>query len=152
MMAARTDNSIVIVAPLELVWAVTNDIENWPNLFTEYAEATILERKDNTILFRLTMHPDENGTKWSWVSERTADPATHTVKSHRVETGPFEHMNIEWYYEAVAGGTRMRWVQEFHMKPQAPVNDEQMEARLNKNTQIQMSIIKEKIERQSAIQ
>jgi aromatase len=151
-MAARTDNSIVIVAPLELVWAVTNDIENWPNLFTEYAEVTILERKDNTILFRLIMHPDENGTKWSWVSERTADPATHTVKSHRVETGPFEYMNIEWYYEAVAGGTRMRWVQEFHMKPQAPVNDEQMEARINKNTQIQMSIIKEKIERQSAIQ
>ena len=34
-MAARTDNSIVIVAPLELVWTVTNDIENWPNLFTE---------------------------------------------------------------------------------------------------------------------
>src|ERR1700730_12610072 len=78
-MAARTDNSIFIMAPLELVWAVTNDIENWPNRFTEYAEATILERKDNTILFRLTMYPDENGTKWSWVSERTADPATHTV-------------------------------------------------------------------------
>ncbi len=148
-MAARTDNSVVIAAPLERVWEITNDEEHWPGLFTEYAEATILERKGNTILFRLTMHPDENGTKWSWVSERTADPATHTIKSHRVETGPFEHMNIEWYYEAVEGGTSMRWVQEFHMKPQAPVNDEQMEARLNKNTQIQMRIIKEKIEQQS---
>ncbi len=148
-MAARTDNSVVIAAPLERVWEITNDVEHWPGLFTEYAEATILERKGNTILFRLTMHPDENGTKWSWVSERTADPATHTIKSHRVETGPFEHMNIEWYYEAVEGGTSMRWVQEFHMKPQAPVNDEQMEARLNKNTQIQMRIIKEKIEQQS---
>ena len=145
-MAARTDNSVVIAAPLDRVWEITNDVENWPHLFTEYAEATILERRGNTILFRLTMHPDENGTKWSWVSERTADPATHTIKSHRVETGPFEHMNIEWYYEAVEEGTRMRWVQEFHMKPQAPVNDEQMEARLNKNTQIQMRIIKEKIE------
>ena len=150
-MAARTDNSIVIAAPIELVWKITNNIENWPNLFTEYAEATILERKGHTVLFRLTMHPDENGTKWSWVSERTADPATHTVKSHRVETGPFAYMNIEWYYESVAEGTRMHWVQEFQMKPQAPVTDEQMEARLNKNTLIQMSIIKEKIERQSAI-
>lgn len=148
-MAARTDNSIVIEAPLDLVWEITNDVEHWPDLFTEYAQATILERNENTILFRLTMHPDENGKVWSWVSERTSDPLTHTVRSHRVETGPFEHMNIEWYYEAVEGGTKMRWVQEFHMKPQAPVNDEQMEENLNKNTKIQMGIIKEKIERRA---
>ncbi len=148
-MAARTDNSIVISAPLDLVWEITNDVENWPDLFTEYSEAKILERNGNTILFRLSMHPDENGKVWSWVSERTSDPETHTVKSHRVETGPFEHMNIEWYYEPVEGGTRMRWVQEFHMKPQAPANDEQMEAHINKNTKIQMDTIKEKIEQQA---
>src|SRR5205814_7476225 len=106
IMAARTDNSVVISAPLDLVWEITNDVENWTDLFTEYSEAKILERNGNTILFRLSMHPDENGKVWSWVSERTSDPETHTVKSHRVETGPFEHMNIEWYYEPVEGGTR----------------------------------------------
>ena len=93
--------------PLEIVWDITNDVEHWPDLFTEYAEATILERRDNTITFRLTMHPDENGKIWSWVSERTSDPRTHTVKSRRIETGPFDYMNIEWYYEAVDGGTTM---------------------------------------------
>jgi aromatase len=148
-MAAHTDNSVVISAPLNLVWEITNKVENWPDLFTEYAEAKILERNGNTILFRLTMHPDENGKVWNWVSERTADPQTHTVKSHRVETGPFEYMNIEWYYEPVEEGTRMRWVQDFHMKPQAPVNDEQMEARINANSKIQMGVIKEKIEQQA---
>lgn len=148
-MAARTDNSIVIEAPLELVWDITNDVEHWPDLFTEYAEATILERNGNTILFRLTMHPDENGKVWSWVSERASDPQAHTIRSHRVETGPFEFMNIEWYYEEVEGVTKMRWVQEFQMKPQAPVNDEQMEANLNKNTKIQMGVIKEKIEQRA---
>jgi aromatase len=40
----------------------------------------------------------------------------------------------------------MRWVQEFHMKPQAPANDEGMTAHLNKNTAIQMDLIKDKIE------
>jgi aromatase len=148
-MAVRTDNSIWIEAPLELVWDLTNDVESWPNLFTEYAEAKILERKGNTVAFRLSMHPDENGKVWSWVSERTIDPVTHSVKARRVETGPFEFMNIEWYYEPADGGTRMRWVQEFSMKPNAPANDAQMEIHINNNTKKQMAIIKEKIEKRA---
>jgi len=148
-MAAHTDNFIVIDAPLDTVWEITNEVENWPNLFTEYSEATILERNGDTVRFRLSMHPDENGKIWSWVSERTADSKTRTVKAHRVETGPFEYMNIEWYYEPVPGGTKMRWVQHFQMKPQAPVNDEQMEQRINTNSKTQMAIIKERIEKRA---
>ena len=145
-MAAHTDNSIVINAPLELVWEMTNDVANWPNLFTEYAQAEIMEREGDRVLFRLSMHPDENGTVWSWVSERTADPATHTVKAHRVETGPFAYMQIQWFYEAVEGGTHMRWVQDFEMKPSAPVDDAAMQRNINTNTPIQMGVIKEKVE------
>jgi aromatase len=145
-MAAHTANSILIDAPLELVWEITNDVESWPELFTEYARAEILDRTGDTVRFRLTMHPDENGRIWSWVSERTPDPATRTVKAHRVETGPFEFMNIRWSYEPVEGGTSMRWEQDFQMKPTAPVNDEQMEERINRNSKIQMAVIKEKIE------
>jgi aromatase len=145
-MGKRTDNSIVIQAPLDLVWDITNDVANWPNLFTEYAQADILEQHGNTVRFRLTMHPDANGKIWAWVSERTTDPTTRSVKAHRVETGPFDYMNIEWYYEPTEGGTRMRWVQEFHMKPTAPVDDDWMENNINTNTAKQMAIIKQKIE------
>jgi len=145
-MAGHTENEIVIDAPLDLTWAVTNDVESWPDLFTEYASAEILERDGDRVKFRLTMHPDENGTVWSWVSERTTDEASRSVKARRVETGPFDYMNIEWYYDEVDGGTRMRWVQDFHMKPEAPVDDEQMTNRINTNSKIQMGIIKEKVE------
>ena len=145
-MAAHTDNSVVIEAPLDLVWEMTNDVANWPNLFTEYAQADILEQGDNRVTFRLTMHPDEDGKVWSWVSERTMDPATHTVKARRIETGPFEYMNIQWFYEPVEGGTHMRWVQDFQMKPTAPVDDAWMENNINTNTPIQMQAIKEKVE------
>jgi aromatase len=143
----KTDNSIVINAPLQTVWDITNDVAGWPKLFTEYADVEILERRDATVVFRLTMHPDANGKVWSWVSERTTDPVSHSVKAHRVETGPFEHMNIEWFYEPVGDGqTMMRWVQEFRMKPQAPVNDTEMEKHINTNTRKQMAIIKERLE------
>jgi aromatase len=55
-------------------------------------------------------------------------------------------MNIEWYFEEVDGGTNMRWVQDFSMKPSAPANDEQAEQYMNKNTKEQMSTIKERLE------
>jgi aromatase len=149
-MAAHTDNSVVINAPLDLVWEMTNDVENWPKLFSEYAEATIVERKDdNTVVFRLTTHPDENGQVWSWVSERTSDPTTHTVKAQRIETGPFEYMKIQWFYEPADGGTKMRWVQDFSMKPTAPANDEQAEDYINRNTKTQMAVIKERVEQRA---
>jgi aromatase len=143
-----TDNSVVIDAPLELVWDMMNDVENWPNLFTEYANAEILEREGETIRFRLTTHPDPeyDNQVWSWVSERTVDPAKHTTKSHRIETGPFDHMNINWFFEAVDGGTEMRWVQEFSMKPEAPSSDEEATDYLNRNTKQQMGVLKERIE------
>jgi len=146
----HTENAIVIDAPFDLVWDVTNDVAGWPDLFTEYAAAEILDRTGDTVRFRLTMHPDENGKVWSWVSERTADRTARTVHAHRVETGPFEYMNIEWRYEAVGSGTRMHWMQDFQMKPQAPVNDAQMTERINTNSPVQMATIKEKIERRYA--
>ena len=150
-MAGHTDNSIVINAPLDVVWRITNDLENWPNLFTEYAKTEVLEQvDDHTVNFRLTMHPDGQGNQWSWVSQRSWDEATHTTKSHRIETGWFEYMHINWYYEPADGGTTMRWVQDFTMKPDAPFKDEQMEANLNKNTKVQMQVIKERVEAQAA--
>jgi aromatase len=150
-MPAKTDNAVVIDAPLEFVWERMNDVENWPNLFTEYASAEILERDGDTVQFRLTTHPDPeyDGQVWTWVSERTVDADAHTVKAHRIETGVFEYMNIEWYFEPADGGTRMQWVQDFAMKPTAPANDEQAEVYMNKQTREQMDAIKKRIEEEA---
>lgn len=145
-MAGHTDNEIVIDAPMDLVWGMTNDIESWTKLFSEYAETKIIEHKDGTILFQLTLRPDENGNSWSWVSARTPDAETKTVRSQRVETGPFKYMWIYWEYLQTDRGVRMRWVQDFEMKPQAPVDDAAMQERLNRNTPVQMKLIKDKIE------
>lgn len=146
-MAGHTENSIVIDAPFQLVWDMTNDVANWPNLFTEYKSAEILQSTVDTVTFRLTMHADENGIGWSWVSRRSVDVANREVHAHRVETGPFEYMLIHWSYATAAdGGVRMTWTQDFHMKPTAPVNDQQMSDRLDHTSPIQLTVIKQKIE------
>ncbi|WP_018587217.1 SRPBCC family protein [Salinispora arenicola] len=145
--SGHTENDILIAAPLPLVWDVTNDVAGWPELFTEYAVAEILHREGDTVRFRLTMHPDENGIAWSWVSERTADPGAREVRAYRVETGPFEYMRIHWRYAEEADGTRMFWTQDFAMKPTAPLTTTEMTDRINTNSAVQLAVIKEKIER-----
>ncbi|MFI9366049.1 SRPBCC family protein [Kitasatospora sp. NPDC053057] len=151
-MPGHTDNEIVINAPLDLVWEITNDLENWPELFSEYASVEVLEREGDRVRFRLTMHPDENGKVWSWVSERTTDRSSLAVKARRVEPGPFEFMEIRWEYAEVPAGTRMRWIQDFAMKPTAPVDDDGMVNHINKNSRIQMQLIREKVEKRAAEQ
>ncbi|WP_131770614.1 SRPBCC family protein [Candidatus Protofrankia californiensis] len=149
-MPGHTQNSVFIAAPFDVVWDATNDLENWPDLFTEYASVEVLERAGDTVRFRLTMHPDENGRIWSWVSQRTVDRGLREVRAHRVEPGPFQYMNIYWSYEDAGDGVRMTWVQDFAMRPDAPVDDEAMTARINDNSVIQMEVIRDKVEKLAA--
>ena len=145
-MAGHTDNAVVIDAPMDLVWSMTNDIPGWTNLFSEYSASEVLNTRDGVITLRLALHPDENGKVWDWISERTPDEATKTVRSQRVQTGPFKYMWIYWEYTEVDGGVRMRWVQDFEMKQVAPIDDAAMTTRLNTNTALQQQLIKDKIE------
>jgi aromatase len=55
-------------------------------------------------------------------------------------------MNINWEFEPAPEGTCMRWAQCFSMKPGAPANDEQATDYLNRNTRIQMAVVKERLE------
>jgi aromatase len=149
-MAGHTENAVTVAAPVDLVWDMTNDLENWPNLFSEYASVEVLSREGNKTTFRLTMHPDENGTVWSWVSERETDRPALSVEARRVEPGPFAYMNIRWQYEEVPEGTRMVWTQDFAMKPEAPVDDAWMTDNINRNSKVQMALIRGRIEKVAA--
>jgi aromatase len=150
-MAGHTDNEIIVDGPVEFVWAVTNDVRSWPELFTEYSSAEVLEETAESVTFRLTMHPDENGNEWSWVSQRNLDRSSWTVRSHRIETGFFEYMHLRWNYQRLEDGrTKMRWSQDFTMKPDAPIDDAAMQDRLQRNTIVQMKAVKAAVEARRA--
>jgi len=103
----HTENSVTINADIDLVWSITNDLTRWTQLFTEYSDVEILNHQRTTWQFRLTMHPDQSGNAWSWVSERTLDKDIHRVTARRIEPGWFEFMTITWTYEDRPGGTEM---------------------------------------------
>jgi aromatase len=141
-------NAVLIDAPVDEVFSLTNNVRTWPTLFSEYQSSEVLEESDSCVTFRLTTHPDENGQQWSWVSQRHTNKQRRSTYSERMpSSGPFQRMEIRWWYDP-AGEKRtvMTWEQEFTMKPDAPVTEEQATAYLNKQTKIQQNIIKERVE------
>jgi aromatase len=146
-MTGHTDNTILIRTDIDSAWRITNDLHRWTELFTEYAAVEVLEHRDRTWRFRLTMHPDAQGNAWSWISERRLDPDNYRVTARRIEPGWFEYMDIAWSYEQTPEGTLMRWVQDFRMRPDSPVDDAAMTTRIDTNSKVQMAHVRDEVER-----
>ena len=147
-MPGYTEISIVVLRDFDTVFDLTNTIELWPQLFTEYEKAEVLERKGNEVLFRLTTYPENGQPSSSWVSRRLIDKPGRQATAERVEKAfPFEEMKIYWTYEELPQGVGviMTWIQKF--KPaEGAWPSEKIESFLNRNTRTQMRAIKEKVE------
>jgi len=145
----HTVNSIVINAPYELVFDISNHIERWTELFgKEYASADVLERKGNEITFRLT---DEDGK--SWVSKRWLHKDQKFAFASRHDPMfPFKHMKIIWLYMETPEGIKMTWIQDFEMDAKfTKFTAEQIEGFINKHSQDNMKIFKKVIEAEAHV-
>ena len=143
----HTRNSIMINAPYELVFDISNKIERWTELFgKEYVKAEVLERKGNEITFRLT---DDEGK--SWVSKRWLDKEHRfAVASRHEPMFPFKFMKIVWFYIETAEGVEMIWIQDFQMDTKfTKFTPEQIEGFINEHSRHYMKIFKEVIEKEA---
>ena len=141
-------NSIKIEAPFDIVFDMTNDIKNWPKLFTEYSEVQVLYDEQDYVVFQLTTHPDKNQTIRSWVSERHIFKDEKRIIARRIEPLlPFKEMLIEWFYSENQGSTEMVWVQKFEVDPASGYTDIQVINHLNKTSVEQLAAIKQNIEK-----
>lgn len=142
----HTRNAIVINAPYEKVFDISNDIPRWSSLFgKEYVKAEVLDREGNEITFRLT--DDENK---SWVSKRWLYKDLKFAYASRWEPMfPFKYMKIVWLYNETSEGVQMVWIQDFEMDPKAKFNDEKVEGFVNEHSRKNMQIFKEVIEQEA---
>ena len=156
----HTCNSIVINAPYDLVFDISNDIPRWTELFgTEYKEAKIVHKEGNKITFKLT---DDEGR--SWQSWRLLFKEKYFTYAEREEPKfPFKYMKIVWLYTlapegmalATGGQTtafwpvEMTWIQHFEMDKSAKFNDERVGGFINKHSQENLKIFKSVIEKEA---
>ncbi len=142
----HTYNSIIINAPYNLLFDISNDIPRWTELFGgEYKKAEVLKREANQITFRLT---DEEGK--SWVSWRLLFKDKNFTYAERHDPKfPFKYMKIIWLYTPKSEGTEMTWIQHFQMDEKAKFNDEQVEGLINEGSQANLKIFKQIIEKEA---
>jgi len=142
----HTCNSIIINAPYELVFDISNDITRWTELFgTEYKKAEVVKKEANKITFRLTDEDDK-----SWQSWRLLFKDKYFAYAEREEPKfPFKYMKIIWLYTLKPEGIEMTWVQHFEMDAKAKFNDSQIEGFINEGSQHNLKIFKEIIENQA---
>lgn len=148
-MNGYTENRIVIHQDYDFVFNLTNRIDLWPQLFTEYKAAEVLECEGDWIKFQLTTFAHGEKPSRTWVSERTLDKKNFRATAERLSPKfPFEYMKIAWVYEPLPSDKAvvMTWVQEFNVDPKCPFSNEQMERFLNRNTYQQIKSVKERVE------
>ena len=142
----HTNNSIVINAPYERVFDISNDIERWTELFgDEYKEAKILKREGNKLTFSLT---DNEGR--SWQSFRLLFKDNYFAYAQKMPPEfPFRYMKIIWLYTQQADGVLMTWIQDFQMDKKATLDDKHVEELINKHSQDNLKIFKRIIEEEA---
>ncbi|MFA5039402.1 MAG: SRPBCC family protein [Candidatus Omnitrophota bacterium] len=144
----HTCNQILIQAPYEKIFDISNDIPRWTELFGgEYKEARVVEKAGNRIVFQLT---DDEGR--SWKSFRLLFKENHFAYAERLDPKfPFEYMKIVWLYTVSPEGVLLTWIQHFKMDAKAKFNDEQVEGFINKHSKENLEIFKKVIEAESAL-
>jgi aromatase len=138
--------SITIRGDIDQIFAVTNDIARWPELFNEYHGAKVLTfQRDGRfakIEFELT-----NAEGETWQSWRILDFQERVALAQRGKPMyPFLYMHLTWRYEPVEGGVHMTWIQDFEMDPKAPLTNGQALERMVSHMQDNQEHFKQVLE------
>jgi aromatase len=115
--------SIFVKGDPDRVFALTNDIPRWTELYTNMAQARIVaferEGRFAKLVFELT---NKEGRTWrAW---RILDFQERVAMSRRdAPSFPYVFHHLTWRYEAADGGTLMTWTDDFEMDPESPIKN-----------------------------
>ncbi len=143
----HTNNSIIIDAPYDRVFDISNDIPRWTELFGgEYTGAEVLSREGNRIEFKLT-----NREGQSWTSHRLLFKENRFAYAQKNEpTFPFKFMKIIWLYNEGEDGVQLTWIQDFELHPDFKAKtDDEVVSLINKHSQENLQIFKDIIEKEA---
>jgi ribosome-associated toxin RatA of RatAB toxin-antitoxin module len=103
-MSVRTENSILIKAPLERIFATTSNLLLWPKVLPHYRWIRILKAGDDGLIVK--MGARRGWLPIQWTSRFFVDPSVHELH--------FEHlkaftrgMRVLWTYTPTPEGVRV---------------------------------------------
>jgi aromatase len=127
-MAGHCDTHVFVRAPLDVTWEVANRRDGRHEIVDE-------DPGRHSIVYRVTTPPDLNGCRWSYLAERISDPARRVAYARRWGNPHFRYSYAFWQYREVEGGSEIRCVTDFELRPDAPVDDRQMAEIIRQGTE-----------------
>jgi len=103
----RIEQSIVIDAPVERVYAIARDVEKFPTYMEDLESLTVLERRDdgNRTITEWVGLVRQFKMKLKWTQEDLWDPATHR-DDFKALKGDVDEMSGYWQFTDQNGQTR----------------------------------------------
>jgi ribosome-associated toxin RatA of RatAB toxin-antitoxin module len=102
----------IVRAPVEDVFAVVRDVENWPTLLSHYRYVRFRSRSgDGGGIVEMSANRPFGVANWPtwWLSEMSVDNAKPAVRFRHIG-GVTKEMEVEWSLTRVDGGTHVRLV------------------------------------------
>ena len=118
----ETVDERLVRAPVETIFALARDVEHWPDHLGHYRSVRFRERApDGGGLVEMAANRPFGPLNWPtwWLSEMQVDPAAPRIRFRHVG-GITTGMDVEWSFERVLAGTRVRIVHVWN-GPQWPL-------------------------------
>lgn len=112
LMLMRTENSVVIDAPLQTIFNLAACTEQWPEIIPNYRSATLLRERGDVRLFRMVGTRDGFPFPLHWTSVQEVNRNQRIIRFRQVR-GITRGMLVEWTMEPVVGGVKVRIVHVF---------------------------------------
>jgi len=104
-MTVRTENSIVIRAPLEKVFQTTANLLLWPSILPHYRWVRVLESTDDGLIVKMAAR--RAGLPIQWTSRFRVDAAARELHFQHLKAFT-RGMNVKWTYTPAPGGVLVK--------------------------------------------
>jgi ribosome-associated toxin RatA of RatAB toxin-antitoxin module len=101
----HTSNTIEIAAPAATIYALAAATERWPLILPQYRRVRVLEEHEHGRLVEMAAWRDVIPIRW--VAEQVNDPGRPHIAFRHV-AGWTTGMQVEWLFDPIPGGTRVR--------------------------------------------
>ncbi|GAB2678785.1 SRPBCC family protein [Nocardia goodfellowii] len=134
--------SVIIDAPVDMVYEISNRIDQWPEMIPEYLKAEILRHEGRKIWFRLT-----NADNASWVSWRMLYPPLISYAERFDPLAPFTFNHLTWVYQPLPGyRSQMTWDMYFELAEDKRDEEPQWRERMAEHTAANQEAMRDYIE------
>jgi len=112
----HAENSIIMKAPLEQIFAAAANLSRWPTFLPHYRWVHYQERSPERNI--VTMAARRKGIPIRWTSEQVVDPARHEVRFRHLKAFT-RGMEVVWTFDQTPDGVLVRI--RHHLTPSIPI-------------------------------